>query len=374
MDRSRTTTDWTCRRRRYWAYEHNGTGIAPPTSALELYMGQVLHDGLAAIAGQTLASGTADIDTIATTAQKELYRGLVQDDDYETVEFANEQSCLVEGLLRGFHRAIWPSLLARYPTIVCIEEEMVLHLYEDDDIILDFMAKPDLVLADAEGNLAYIEYKSTSSKRTEWINAWQTAVQLHSTCRAIEAHLNQPVSHVIVQGLYKGYESYGKQTSPFCYAYYRRGTPPFSRDETRYDYAQGFRKTPVWEQPGGVKAWVEGMPTNILGDQFPQTPPIYPNWSLVDAFFEQRIARELEIARGLDKLSPDVLGSVFPQTFEQCSPAWGRSCPFRMLCFGQMDPFKAGFTPRVPHHEPEAAAWAATAQKEPENDQAEQSL
>src|SRR5205814_10201562 len=139
-----------------------------------------------------------------------------------------------------------------------------------------FMSKPDLVLRHKEsGELWYVEYKTTSSKQDKWVNQWGTAVQLHSSIRAIEAALSEKVVGVIVQGLYKGYEAYGKQSSPFCYAYRRQGNPPFTKTETRYEYAPGFKRSPVWQLDGGVRAWVESMPEEVLTNQFPQSPPIY---------------------------------------------------------------------------------------------------
>jgi hypothetical protein len=360
-DRSRVTTDWQCPRKRYWQYEYGGKGVVSGTSALELFMGTVLHDGLAAIARGV------EIDLIATEAQKQLYTGLVaQNDggesDYEVVQFANEQAALVEGLLRGFFRYVWPSLITRYRHIIAIEQEMTY-----DHAGLRFMSKPDLILGDDEGEWVYVEYKSTSTKKAEWINSWNTAVQLHSSIKAVEQTLGQAPSSVIVQGLYKGYESYGKQNSPFCYAYTRGGNPPFTKPETRYDYAAGFRRNPVWQLEGGVKAWVEAMPDTILAEQFPQTPPIFLNNALIDDFFTQRATREHDIQLAMevlntheqDEVNKGILNTVFPQHFDQCVQGWGRPCGYRQLCFGNVtNPLDAGYQWREPHHLPEVAQWA----------------
>lgn len=344
-DRSRVTTDWQCPRRRYWQYEYAGKGVVTGTTALELHMGTVLHDGLAAIAGG------ASVDDIAPLAYQQLYTALATEDDYDTINFANEQATLVEGLLRGFARHVWPALCERYPTIIAIEQEMT---YEHDGLV--FMSKPDLILADSSEEWVYIEYKSTSTKKTEWINSWNTAVQLHSTVKAVEATLGKAPSSVIVQGFYKGFESYGKQNSPFCYAYSRKGQPPFSKDEVRYDYAAGFRRTPTWEMEGGVKAWVEKMPDTLLADQFPQTPPIFLDEKLIEKFFEQRALREKEIAAATEAS----LDASFPQKFDACSPGWGRGCPYKQLCFSHVShPLEAGFTWRTPHHQLELDQQAA---------------
>lgn len=366
FDRSRTATDWTCERKRYLNYELDGTGIVPAKEALELAMGTILHDSLAAIATQ---HPDIDIDSIAFHAKDQmldfLTKGLIGSPERDAKElYATEQANLIEGLLRGFYKHCWPRLINQYPKLLAIEQEMS---YNYEGII--FMCKPDLVAATQEGEVVYIEYKSTSSKKEEWVNSWGTAIQLHATTRAIESALNEKISHVVVQGLYKGYESYGKQSSPFCYAYQRYGTPPFSKNEISYEYKAGYRRTPLWEMEGGVKAWVANMPEAILANQFPCTPPIFVNDSLVESFFAQRNIREREIDLALDMLEmpeldsegkANILDAAFPQKWDACSPAWGRGCPYQRICHGSVpDPLKSGFVKRQAHHQIEASANAS---------------
>jgi hypothetical protein len=137
--------------------------------------------------------------------------------------------------------------------------------------------------------------------------------------------------------------------------------PPFQKEKLSYTYMAGFKKYPTWQLEGGVKKWVEGMPANILSQQLPITPPIFINRDLVDAFFRQRAAREHKIRQAReDILSPLVnqqvknglLDEVFPQHFEECSPAWGDGCPYKKLCHGNVaDPLKVGFDLRHSHHQ-----------------------
>lgn len=376
-DRSRVTTDWTCARKRYWNYEYKGRGIVPATTQYEFYFGSLVHDGLAAIASHTKDAQPAmslkgqlpriDINLIATTAHDQMFTTLMEasagEDEYTSMQYANEQASLVEGMLRGFYKHVWPQLMQQYPIIRLVEEEMI---YEHGG--LTFMSRPDLVLQDLDGQLWYLEYKTTSSKSDSWINSWNTAVQLHSSIRAIERTLGEKVTGVIVQGLYKGYQSYNKQNSPYCYAYTRRGNPPFSQDETVYEYKAGFKKSPVWEMKGGVAAWIDEMPDSILSDQFPTTPPILIKDDMIDAFFSQRDIREREIANSVAGLS-EVAGNAerqlimdmtFPQKFESCYPSFGgKPCTYRNLCFGGVsDPLSQGYQLRESHHAAEAAQHA----------------
>lgn len=349
--RSHVVSDWTCPRKRYWNYQYGGKGLVSNRLSMPLFLGTALHDGLAAI-----ALGV-DIDKIASAANQQVLEGLLPLMEAEVggVDYANEQATLTEGLLRGFYQHAWP-LLIKDRKIVLVEQEMT---YEHDG--LTFMSKPDLILEDSEGELIYVEYKSTSSKKDEWVNSWDTAIQLHSTIKAVEATVGKAPSQVIVQGLYKGYSSYGKQTSPFCYGYFRSGNPPFTQDQTLYEFKAGFKKSPVWQMEGGVKKWVEEMPAEILQNQFPQTLPIFINQEMVETFFRQRVKREREMYEATQLLTADptrqdILDEVFPQKFEACSPAWGGKCSYKDLCFGYVpDPLSLGYTWRESHHTLEAA-------------------
>lgn len=361
-DRSRVTTDWRCPRLRFLQYEYNGKGIVPSHQHLELFLGTQIHDGLSAIAHGV------DIDEICKAAAEGVTSSLMDATQGEVngVVFAHEQSAMVEGLLRGFYKHVWPRLMDQYPKILFIEEEMQ---YEHDGLV--FMSRPDLVLEGPDGAV-YIEYKSTGSKKEEWVNSWETAIQLHSTVRAIEHTKGVKCVGAIVQGLYKGWVSYGKQTSPMCYAYKRNGNPPFSKDEISYEFKPGFKKYPTWELDGGVKKWVEDMPDAVLQDQFPQTPMIFIKDDMVDRFFAQRNIREHEIKlakqimeahRGEIDGEVGILDAAFPQRYDQCTPSFGKPCQYKRICHGGMgDPLENGFTYRVPHHDLEIELQSSTSE------------
>jgi hypothetical protein len=357
FDRSRCITDWVCPYRRYLNYELDGKGIVSVGLALELHIGSVVHEALAEIAHQEKGDySSIDINSIVLTATKQVRDTLTPQLEVEMdgLEFVNEQVALVEGLIRGFLRKVRPQLLTQYPTIIAIEQEMDFKLDES----LLFMARPDLILADTEGNWHYIEFKTTSSKQDTWINQWGTSIQTHSTIKAIEQTLGTAPIDTTIIGLYKGYKSYNKQNSPYCYAYSRSGNPPFTADTLLYEYKAGFKRTPTWNLDGGVKAWVEKMPEALLGEQYLQTPPLFYREDLVNAFFAQRSYREREIKMAMDMLKnadeeskKEILNVSFPQRFDQCVPSWGHPCPYRRICHGHVEnPLMDGFAYREPHH------------------------
>ena len=166
IDRTRTVADWKCPRARYWGYEYKGRGIVKASTSLELFTGITIHDSLATIALLTLDDKDVPIDDIAQAAYNQMYAELLPDEGLqiaEAIDYAKEQATLTEGLIRGFYKHVWPRLMDMYPHIICSEEEMEYPLTDDGTFI--FMTKPDLIVEDRAGELVYIEYKSTSSKK-----------------------------------------------------------------------------------------------------------------------------------------------------------------------------------------------------------------
>ena len=261
-DRSRVSKDWTCPRARYYGYEYEGRGLTDNKINLYLAIGSIVHEGLAAF-----PSGEWTVDEIAEEASAEVRQVL----RLEHPDLQEEQAALVEGMLRGFNRVVWPRLQEEFPSVVSIEEEIE---YRDGN--LTFMSKPDLLVRNKVGQLYYIEYKTTSSIKEQWFKSFENNIQLHSAAKAIEAQYGEEPAGIIVQGLNKGYQTRGKQHSIFCYGYHRPGSPPFTREEWRFQYFPGGRKSPIWKKEGGVKAWVEAMPERVLIEQFPRVPEIYP--------------------------------------------------------------------------------------------------
>lgn len=362
--RSGAVSDWHCPRSRFYGYEIYGRGISPPETQLSLYLGTLIHDGVAAMVHNV------PIEKIVEAGVRQLRAKLLEgrgphgpkELDSDAQYFAEEQCALAEGLLRGFYRARWPQICEAYPEVVLCEKELV-YDYEIDGQQLRFLSKPDLVRRDKEGNLWVFEWKTTSSNKEEWIHQWETAVQVHAQIKTIETALGEPVAGCIVQGFYKSYVSqWNRLESIFAYAYHKPGEPPFSKPIWAYEYKAGLRKSPIWQREGGVKQWVEEMPIPLLASQFPCTPPIFVKDRLVDAFFKQQGHREVQINDFMEQTHPDdegydeMLGVVFPQHFESCN-AWSRPCSFKRLCFGaDVVPLSIGYTLRHSHHELEEQA------------------
>ena len=375
--RPRAEMDWECQRKRFYGYELFD-GIVKDNLTLNLFIGSCLHDALAAIATSYRDTGKVPIDDISSTAGK-LVKDVLSDYYGEVSESSSEylltleQSTLVEALLRGFYRQTWPALIAQYPTVVSSEREVIFPHDETGKLNKKgpfvFMAKGDLVLLQGELGCVYVEFKSTSSKRQEWIDSWNKAIQVHATTKAIEFTMKQEVLGTIVQGLFKGTTSYGKYSSPLVYGYLSKGNPPFTKNLVSYEYKAGYKRTPVWEMQGGVKKWVEEFPLELLSEQFPQTPILFTDQELAESFFRQRAIREKSIIEAKSTLKETehlsnafyekqlVMDEYFPQSFTKCKSSFSSEfdCSYYRLCHGpiqvQEDPLGMGFIHKPRTHE-----------------------
>lgn len=373
--RPRAEADWNCPRYRYLSYHYDGIGLNANEESFDQFFGTTQHDGLAFIATQHRDNkGDVDIDLVAEAAGKQVRDQVLAETpgtDEFLENFSNEQACLAEGLLRGFYKHQWPILIREYPKLLAIEADVSFRHDSNGDSDpkgqFEFLSKPDLVQAtDDESEVIYREYKASgSSQKIKWINSWDRTIQVHATQNCIEQTLGIKPTGCIIHGLYRGYESYGKLSTVMAYAYHKQGQPPFTRTETAYEYRGGLKRYPVWLLDGGIKKWVAEMPDHILMEQYPVTPVIFPSEAITKRFFRQRAAREFEIASRAHQLAeldlkPEhreaIMDSTFPQHTHKCKPAWGFECPMQVICFGDVDPLKAGFTYRTVHHEAEIAS------------------
>ena len=364
----RAAQDWRCPRSRYYTYDFE-KGIKKDNLSVDLYLGSVVHDAIAGIAAShQRGDSKIDIQKIVNLSKESFETVLSEhmgESDNELIQI-KELTTLVGGLLYGFYNLVWPNILTEYPNIKAIEQEMIfphdLTGKANPNGPFIYMAKPDLVMEDTDGNLCYFEWKTTGTKKSEWIESWKTAKQIHCTMKAIEFTFGQAPQCAIVQGLYKGSQNYGKFSSPLVYGYKTaKANPPFTLMNYSYEYRAGFKKFPTWELDS-LEDWVNKMPQEMVSEQFPQTPRIFLDESLADSFFRQRAIREADVLDAVGKLqeytgSGDqtfLLDKHFPQNFDQCRPAWGQECEFKRLCHNLQageDPLNHGYLQKDRSHE-----------------------
>jgi hypothetical protein len=348
-DRSRIERDWRCPRARFWTTEFGGRGITPAGNSFDLEFGTIVHTGIeAAVEGRGYDTFTLVHDFILASGGDELD--------------ANQWGAIGFGLVAGFMRSVWPQLQNEYD-LVRTEPEVLLPLKP----ALVLQARPDLVLRHrVSGALWNCELKTTGFIGAQWLQSWTKAPQLQLTVLAGEHTFGEPFAGSMVVGMYKGRKGQdGRQASPFAWGYRTEDLPgiltgQFSYEEQR---RKGWERFLTVNAPGGVAQWVANMPEEMLSRQFAITEPIFLRRDLVDALVRQVIAREDQIARAAAKVAvegvvtPEILDEVFPQYFNNCTPAFGYDCEFNKACwvpYVGRDPLGSGlFQVREPHHEAE---------------------
>jgi hypothetical protein len=173
------------------------------------------------------------------------------------------------------------------------------------------------------------------------------------------------------------------QYSPLIRGYMKEGItgPEFGwkrewKDDSgakrRLDY-RTWKAFNAWEQPGGVKAWIDLLATGsvqpdageCLPAQFVTPIPYMRQEDDLRDWYEQTVVQETGIARGLMFVEDarkegqaafrSALNTFFPQHRRSCD--WPTKCAFVDICYGtnvKQDPIASGlYAPREPHHRPE---------------------
>lgn len=326
---TRCEADETCRRKRYLSREWGGTGLQPILAGWSLVFGNIMHVALEGFA----KSGQFDFQAVRKSVQTEAKKAgfdLIAQRDW---------AALAEGLLRGFEKCVWPNLMAEYEVIGT--EKWI--EYEAESGYL-FRARQDLLLRNRfDKHIAYVDYKTTSSDRPQWIASWNKSVQLHSSMYAMRKALDINVERAIVIGLLKGYNDKKNhiQKSVFNYGYCNREYSMSPEYSYEYKRSKGWEMFSTAEEFDNLGTWVANMPTEILTAQFPQTGPIFARDDIAEKWFRQQLIREKEVDEGLKLLETScsvdeitaVLDKYFRQNFSHCDPAYGYSCEFKNLCW-----------------------------------------
>lgn len=345
---TRAANDEQCRRMRYLSREWGGTGLQPVSQGWALVFGNIVHKALEDFA----KTGHVDLKSVRENVKEQArVSGF---DDISQRDWAG----LVEGLVLGFQRAVWPNLMAEYD-IIGTERwiEWVVDGYR-------FRARQDLLLQSKfDKHICLVDYKTTSSTQPQWIKSWNKSVQLHSSMYAMRMSEGIDVERAIVIGLSKGYADKKKnlQRSPLNYGYVNREyamSPAYSYEYTR---ARGWEQFSTTDEFDDLSSWIANMPVPLLTEQFPQTGPIFCRDDIAKKWFRQQLIREAEVDTAAQLLQTStsveeietVLDKYFRQNFSHCDPAFGFSCAFQNLCWVphvELDPLGSGQFIRYAEH------------------------
>jgi len=301
LDRSRYETGLDrCLMARFLNYHFgpSGYGIALKAQSIPLAVGGRYHDGLAEILAWVrdhdqlppdpiirAACASATAEYLRLVKQRSLAVQAVDQDRIE--EIAQEQCCLIEGLLWAFCLTTLPWLL-EHSRVIHVEVEVVyvlgctcglgegiggiadheardcqgIGLQSRPDFLTEYRARPRV--------FAYWEFKGAGySGRAE---DWQTKLQFAASALGAQVLLEAPIAETYVIELLKGkregrdYDPVTKgktgpliQNSTLCYWYRRPGNPPLDEPDWQEQYewlgedgknhrlGRDYKKVGIWE-------------------------------------------------------------------------------------------------------------------------------
>lgn len=242
-----------------------------------------------------------------------------------------------------------PDIREKYETIP-IDSETIL-----DRESLYVVAYPDRVLkAKGLDEISYREYVPMPSgvMPKRWLESWLYNMRLHVGMAAAAEDIHQKVDFGMVMGLFEGYPSIvdGRLVHPYVWAYYN-GKNEWSTC-IRGD-GNTWLPAPIWQYPGGIVQWVKTCGKGVADSQFPFSPPVTLNKTVLDSWMAKRLHREREI-RSIQEIchvNPYLRSTYFERRTAQCQPGYGESCPFAKMCWAPkpvLQPLKDGeFVPNL---------------------------
>lgn len=427
VDRSRNITYQRCPRNRYLEYELGGRGIRKIRANIPLIVGTYVHVGL----GDLLQGVTVD-DAVKHALDEynlELRRRGLELEPGEDASFAaDEARALIEGLVRAYEIKGLPRLTEQFEVLEVEREDV----WKEFAPGIGWMSRADGLLLERSSQDLYVLSFKTAAQwdgRTDKQNQhdvqglseaaaiearlkeWHAVAQAEKSGYAINNYIPQRMAEFLrdcpdapkVMGVKMIYLLKGKRTeypedsgqwrtsSPLLVGWVREGvtgqefawrykwygpdTWPDSGKLRGHTLGKGWTRFNTWEQPGGVKAWVEMLASGSVqpdaGDALEsivyEPQPYYRQQRDFEDWWEQAQGQEAQVAVGAQMCelirieSPaqlrTALNKNFPQNRHSCD--YPSKCQFQEICHGGddsalMNPIGTGlYEWRQPHHKPE---------------------
>lgn len=377
-----------CKRALFNGYLHSGTGLSSRYVNEDLLFGTVQHDVL-----PLLWQGEAPVAPLIAASRVRIYQGLINDKEWESAltkeareHKAQEWARLGEGQLWGIQRYVLPFLKARYHLLVAegdgarwLDERTALIAKPDTLLVENPEANPDLMPPPMPGT-GYLEWKTVTTPGEAWHRSFIRNPQSWTGAIVTRAGLGRDIDWFMVVGLVKGTESthadgVQRRSSPFCYAFRNKGDSKVNSKwkasdgnwwRAEYTNANGWERVSTDEYPGGIAAWVNDVPAEVLAKQFVLTEPTDIEWELAEEWLANQYpmidaAHSWDTHRNtIDVETRDFIhNALFPRALENCEAGdyGGRPCVFKDLCHNEdvkADPLSR-YKKREPHHPIEVA-------------------
>lgn len=376
IDRSRVETREACPRKRFLNYDYAGTGLEPEEQALPLLSGIAMHTAFARLlAGQDLEQVLTDI---LRDYRKEIEERGLQNLDV-TEDIIQQQSALLEGMLRLWARVRMPAILRDYE-VISIEQawrwELAPGLFQS--------FRFDVLLRRRDDGVIFImDFKTVKYPSEVWFEKFEHNLQTCLYLQAVKERMAQLTGNaddilggILYEGLVKGAFKkdtaqkspwYGQrlQQSPYTLAYKLDGDQGVCVYQSDYTSKKGYRKVKTFEEMP-MKNWVDHLFYNeqaTVNELFIVVPDICPPAYELERVKAQVIREELQYHKQLDtyremdptgRFADDYLDLFAPLRTNQCYQYGAdHKCPFLTVCFNRgATPLEdGGFIPRKPHHD-----------------------
>ena len=301
--------DWRCRRERYWGTVFKGQGIRKIGIDPDKEVGIRFHGAAATFVNTWVQNSTMGYERRARFAAETAI-------DHLRTAYPNltePWQTWLEAMIWAWGTRVWPELMTTYDVVSA--EERIVFTREG----VDYKCFPDLVLRHKVTGLLWVYDFKTFSYWDQ--RKWIRAVQLQIVITAVEqVNAGSPVEGSIIQGISKGTVREDQLHHPLVFGYKREA------ETTTYSFRwkRGYVRFPVTAYPGGIRAWIEECPAEIVADLFPQTQPIFANRTELAHLYAQRATRELDIEAAREaetsgvSLTAAELDELFPQNFSAC--------------------------------------------------------
>lgn len=347
--RSAQETFRRCRRKYFYQYAYQGTGVTSPLVYEAMTLGSALHEAMPSLlrCDGKRDSVRASIAIALSYWKDATANGFGDKPETDWPLVRREGAALIEGLLLAWNRARRVRFLEEY-RLLYTEEEMELVLSPG----LVFDSRSDLIVEDIIGQAWVIDWKSVG-RSYDWGNRFHREPQSFTQPYVAEKILNREIKGTIYEGLWKGNSSGSilirgvRNTSDGTYSGYAADAKKSNHerfDAWEHDFPLQGDMTPL-------EYWVAWLPEEVVRDQFltPQAIPfnraIGEEWMNVTTNNETAVALNLEEADAEETLT----------YFYKSESDWNcQGCQFESLCWNDHDIIKlmkdGKLVPRKDHH------------------------
>lgn len=128
----------------------------------------------------------------------------------------------------------------------------------------------------------------------------------------------------------------GKLHHPYVYGYHNKDTGEWTHQFKMSDDTAWVQR-PIWEAPFSISTWVQKCGQTVAENQFPMSPRVPYNHTMVQKWLDRRLYRERNIQplKIGCKENNSLRNIHFPSITAECAPLHAPHCAFKDLCWSE---------------------------------------